>query len=844
MTIFILMMIYSTVFRPHACVGSAGRSGGVGSEPHLVKDLNLAGVSSETSHMVKIGDILYFAANDGIYGKELWQSDGTPQGSRLIKDIIPGKSGSDPQGFVNLAGRVLFAAQDGSGWGLWITDGTENGTQLLRTFDAMPHFIVPKNNQAFFVVDDSLSHGLWKTDGTPAGTQQVRPFASGAIDTPLTVFHEKVYFHSIDDNSALWSSDGTVEGTAPVYHFFNINEMLVYGNDLYFSVIAIDATQGLWKTDGTALGTTLVKSFSGFPIDLKINDGWLYFTLYYSYRKGLWRSNGTENGTLQIEDDSFQPYESVFLNGELIAAGYKDDFCGLWKTDGSPNALSLVQGCSGAYPPAWLTVSNGFLFYSNFYNNNDALWKSDGTSQGTSVVHTFPTFHRNYPWSLIDFDNHLFFVASDSSVGEELWMSDGTMDGTKVFKDLNPATDSSDPSLFTSLAGKLIFAASDVTGRGVWTTDGIITGTQLLQASYPLQMTSAGWQVFFMDGSNLWRTNGTIQGTSLITTSTYTMRSLTSAGENIFLVIDTSSRSNPCDPQLLYEVESTTGAVSMLKNFGECSLVDQLTAIGDRLLFALNSTELWQSDGTPAGTQKVLSVESGSIRSFFGINDRLYFTVENLNTKSYALWTVDDSAARLIKEFISPQFYIQIDSLAGAGEALFFSVYDSNDDTYELWKSNVLTSDTVLVKEFSELSGLTYRANRLFFAAAPVLPEDQHGVELWSSDGTSENTAMIKDIWPGSASSSPNHLAVIGSNLYFSADDGVHGAELWQSDGTEAGTFLLADLEIGISGSSPANYFYVMPNLYFTADVFPYGREVWRFEPFPILKDYLPLVIR
>ena len=48
----------------------------------------------------------------------------------------------------------------------------------------------------------------------------------------------------------------------------------------------------------------------------------------------------------------------------------------------------------------------------------------------------------------------------------------------------------------------------------------------------------------------------------------------------------------------------------------------------------------------------------------------------------------------------------------------------------------------------------------------------------------------VKDIRPGSGSSSPTDLGVFAGAVYFSADDGTHGRELWKTDGTEAGTVL------------------------------------------------------
>src|SRR5438477_7702184 len=77
------------------------------------------------------------------------------------------------------------------------------------------------------------------------------------------------------------------------------------------------------------------------------------------------------------------------------------------------------------------------------------------------------------------------------------------------------------------------------------------------------------------------------------------------------------------------------------------------------------------------------------------------------------------------------------------------------------------------------------------------------GFELWSTDGTANGGAIVKDINPGFQSSNPQQLTANNGILYFTADDGTHGRELWRSDGTSDGTFMLADLDPGTSGSGP-----------------------------------------
>ena len=85
---------------------------------------------------VTVGGTSYFAADDGVHGKELWRSDGTPRGTRLVIDATPGSSSSLVRGMHELDGRLLFFAFDteASAISLWSTDGTPGAARLLKTF--------------------------------------------------------------------------------------------------------------------------------------------------------------------------------------------------------------------------------------------------------------------------------------------------------------------------------------------------------------------------------------------------------------------------------------------------------------------------------------------------------------------------------------------------------------------------------------------------------------------------------------------------------------------------------------------------------------------------------------
>ncbi|WP_323216879.1 ELWxxDGT repeat protein, partial [Pseudanabaena sp. CCNP1317] len=90
----------------------------------------------------------------------------------------------------------------------------------------------------------------------------------------------------------------------------------------------------------------------------------------------------------------------------------------------------------------------------------------------------------------------------------------------------------------------------------------------------------------------------------------------------------------------------------------------------------------------------------------------------------------------------------------------------------------------------SSASNFTDIGGTLYFTAT----DPTNGVELWKSDGTAGGTTLVKDINPGNGSSSPNSFTNFGGTLFFSADDGTNGVELWKSDGTAGTTTLVKDI--------------------------------------------------
>ncbi|MGZ3458813.1 MAG: ELWxxDGT repeat protein, partial [Archangium sp.] len=198
----------------------------------LVKDIAPGAANAIPDYDIQppaaLGRTFFFAANDGTTGLELWKSNGSKDGTVLVKDVFPGSENSDPRFLTGVGGTLFFIAADGAhGRELWKTDGTPEGTVLVKdirpgTEGSGATGLTAVGGTLFFIADDGV-HGpeLWKSDGTEAGTvlvKDVLPGAAGSGLSDLVVFKGALYFAADGGphEAELWKSDGTDAGTERV----------------------------------------------------------------------------------------------------------------------------------------------------------------------------------------------------------------------------------------------------------------------------------------------------------------------------------------------------------------------------------------------------------------------------------------------------------------------------------------------------------------------------------------------------------------------------------------------------------------------------------------------------
>jgi ELWxxDGT repeat protein len=284
----------------------------------LVRDIKpSSGSGLQESHrfglgytLTAVGSQVFFAADNGTRGFELWKSNGTAIGTNLVKDINPGANGSQPSDLTDVNGTLYFAASDSTGTGLWKSNGTAAGTVKLKNID--PDELTSVNGTLFFSAEE-----LWKSNGTAPGTVLVKNIHQQYASYPrqLTRVGARLFFTADDGTHGreLWVSNGTALGTVLVKDINPGNgssdpapqALTAVGNILFF--LADDGVHGLelWKSNGTAAGTSLVKEFAPGAASPSFGLRGPTLTefkglLYFEVDGELWRSNGTAAGTVRV----------------------------------------------------------------------------------------------------------------------------------------------------------------------------------------------------------------------------------------------------------------------------------------------------------------------------------------------------------------------------------------------------------------------------------------------------------------------------------------------------------------------------------------------------------------
>ena len=661
-------------------------------------------------------------------------------------------------------------------------------------------WLTPIGNKLFFGAMSVSGNRLWVSDGTTGGTFPLRDLENDCRRPEfLTEFNGNLLF--IGENATtgyeLWTSDGTSAGTQPLLDlipgpdFAYIEQITVIGETIFFAASIPGVGREVWRTDGTEAGTQIV---------LDVAPG-----AASSFPRKLTAVGDRLYFVATIPGNDPQLWMSDSITGETVPV-----------LDGLSNPV---------LNPDSLSVLGTALVFTTGGENGVELWRADG-AMAAEVADIQPGSGGSNPGGLVGLGNKVFFAADDGISGRELWCSDGTTQGTQLVADLNPGG-SSNPEHLAASGNLLFFAASDNDhGTEVWRSDGTQSGTILLDDVAPgpdsgfdptIGMKTGSTTAYFtatdgISGIQILRSTGSPDDTQMVTDPVLLPLSSDLAeftevdGTLYFFELGETTR--------LWKSDGTSAGTSLVKDIPTrpFEFATSLTRLGSNLIFLGPSpTEgfaLWISDGTSAGTDILRDINpSGSIgmTAFTEFQGSLYFNATDPELGA-GLWRTDgtESGTQLVADVDLTSGEYPPFQMYPAGDQLFFTADDGVHGS-ELWKTDGTPAGTMLVKDILPGSDgsmfytfATAFNSRLYFEAN----DGVHGPELWTSDGTSAGTYMVQDINPGPVGSEPGPLRVVNGQLLFFANDGTHGTEFWNSDGTTAGTGLIRDIRPGAASSN------------------------------------------
>ena len=340
-----------------------------------------------------MGGVLYFTADDGIHGNELWKSDGTLGGTEMVIDLTPAmcptctNMDSDIRELV-AGDSHLFFASTGLVDGfpdpireLYVSDGTESGTEMVIDL-----FNCPTSTGEVTINYEGVN-SLLVIPGSSYGIQgQDRVVFSGFSCS---------YENWVCFGEEPWISDGTLVGTIEI-------------DNLRVGDTSISTADG----QGTVIDT-----IGSQPRDFFQSGETIYFT-----------ADDNESGR---ELWKFDLVQSSSTGADLI----KDIY------EGSDDSFDIDANAE------FTQFGDEVYFAADDGITGVELWKTNGTIESTILVRNIDlNANSSNPKHLtVVNDEFLYFVADDGIHGRELWQSNGTWQGTNLFSDILDGENSSNP---------------------------------------------------------------------------------------------------------------------------------------------------------------------------------------------------------------------------------------------------------------------------------------------------------------------------------------------------------------------------------------------------------------
>ncbi len=376
-------------------------------------------------------------------------------------------------------------------------------------------------------------------------------------------------------------------------------------------------------------------------------------------------------------------------------------------------------------------------FTTSFYDDVN-LYYTNGTLEGTQYFKTLPKNRSNID-ELVSYNDKFYFAGRDDEHGTELWESDGTESGTHHSLYSTSSSDRiNSPRNFKIYSNKLWFSSYSI----LWYLDELsihkVAVSKYVNPIFMELFTSTDSEpAYFVQNHNpdfrrLVKVNPDASMEVIDSTLSNITKILAYKKQNL-TYSETNTEAYPYTGNLK-SLNASTGEISLLSSFpttqsyfGDGGWIPDndntfLTIRGD------NSWELWISNGSPTGTNKIDFVAGSTIQLINFIRDK-----ENGGF------------------------------LGASGNIFFNAIIDGSDS--EIWISDGTVSGT----ERFEFEGQPLSFNTfLHYGNGIIFKEYQplHGYELFYTDGTNAGTKLLAHSTPGTSYGSIYLLGIISDTLF------------------------------------------------------------------------------
>lgn len=453
------LLLAVTLAIPHQVIADTV----AGPEPVLVDDIRADARDSDPAELTAVGNAIFFRANDGLSGEELWMVAPPYNNARLVADVCAGGCSSTPTNLTALGSTLFFSASDqDNGIELWYSEPPYNQSSTFRVGDinpggdASPREIIPIGDAVFFSADDgSGGRELWKASPPFQTAVQVKDIRNGAASSDLHDLTSVgwMLFFAADDSSGeeIWRSDPPYTA-ASTFRVTNINpdggaavqELTRMQLKLFFSADDGKSGQELWLLESPYQEARRVTDVTGnalssAPHDFYVLDDLLFFTANINFTgPELFKSRPDYDSTTttlvkEIRANFFgsEPSQKYAIGSTLFFAA-NDGIHGneLWKTtpeyvpDTTEIVLDIWHGAGSSQPANLTSIGTTLYFTAGDGKNGYELWKSAPPYDDTTtsrVSDLSPGSGSSNPGKSIFVQNSLFFAAHDDEKGRELF---------------------------------------------------------------------------------------------------------------------------------------------------------------------------------------------------------------------------------------------------------------------------------------------------------------------------------------------------------------------------------------------------------------------------------------